>query len=182
MKFICGTCWILPSCSCALVEAESNSKERHAIQNRSLVCRVTYIFLGNETNISSEHSLTIFGKVTYTCQSANFVFHQRARCNRIYAFICFSSQNYWAVSKVCGKALMSVFFFICTIISPFSCLFLCSNESKTHNPGKQEDPIKKEVFASSQSPTTPQSGNSTSFERQGSKGEINIPTSRLLAL
>lgn len=144
MKFIRGTCWILPSCSCALVEAESNSKERHAVQNRSLVCRVTYIFLGNETNISSEQSLTIFGKVTYTCLSANFVFYQRARCNRTYAFTCFSSQNYWAVSKVCGKALMSVFFiYICTIISPFSCLFLCSNESKTHNPGKQEDPIKK---------------------------------------
>lgn len=111
MKFIRGTCWILPSCSCVLVEAESNSTERHTVQNRSLVCRVTDFFLGNETKISSAHSLTIFGKVKYTSQSANFVFHQRARCDRIYAFICFSSQNYWAVSKVCGKALMSAFFY-----------------------------------------------------------------------
>lgn len=32
----------LPSCSCVLVEAESNPTERHAVQNKSLVCRVAY--------------------------------------------------------------------------------------------------------------------------------------------
>lgn len=54
MKFIRGTCfWIFPSCSCVLAGAKSNSTERHAVQNWSLVCRVTYFFLDNETDFLS---------------------------------------------------------------------------------------------------------------------------------
>lgn len=112
-------------------------------------------------------------------QSANFVFHQRARCNRIYSFICFSSQNYWAVSKVCGKALMSVFFFL---HNHKSVCFFVQIKVKHTTQQNNKIPTKKEVFASSQSPTTPQSVKSTSFKRQGSKGEVNIPNSRLLEL